>query len=553
MTELLTVLSIIFVIAGPFLLLANVLRLPTAPVLIIAGLVAGRFIDPELKLEIARLGIALLVFTFAVRIQTKDVETAIADTEVVALGQIAVLGAAGFATGLLLSFPPEQAVYIGVAAAISSSIAGSTLFLLGTQKFVHDQLSESIHSIQDFAGLFLLLVVTAGTFELDPIANQLGYGVMLLLLAVVINRYLFELIGRLSGGAEESMLIGTVALLLLFLGAAEFVGISIVVGAFAAGVAVNYDPVKYSDVINGLDSINDFFVAIFFITVGALVAVPDVEVVVMTVSLVLLVGVLKPALTIALLMYKGYERRTATLTGFNIDQVGEFALIIAIEALFLGILLPSIFDAIILAAAITLITSSITRYYDEEIYNALASYGLLGRHGKSVERWSHVPEDISDHIVIVGYGRHGRRLIDTCEEYDQPYVVIESNPALIDELEANCQAYVFGDVIEPKTMMKARLTDSRLVISTSDSRPVNEYLVSFTDQVDVIVRTKNRASARAFLDRGALYVSVSDLLAADRLEAQFEELFQDDFDRTQFRDEQRDIRGSVPPRRARRR
>ena len=541
MTELLTTISIIFIIAGPFLLLANYLRLPTAPALIIAGLVAGGFVDETLKLEIARLGIALLVFTFAVRIQTTDVQTAIGDTEVVALGQIAVLGALGFGAGLLFGLPPEQAIYLGIAGAISSSIAGSTLFLPGDLDLVHDRLSESIHSVQDFMALFLLLVVSAGVFELDPIAAQLGYGVMLLVAAIAVNRYVFDLIGRFAGGADESMLIGTIALLLLFLGAAEFLGVSIVVGAFAAGVAVQHDPVRYNGVINGLGSINDFFAAIFFITVGALVTVPTLDVIALTLVLVGIVGVVKPAMTIALLMYKGYERRTATLTGFNLDQVGEFALIIAIEALFLGLLVPSVFEAIILAAAITLITSSFTRYYDEEIYHGLANVGLLGRHGKTVERWSHVPDDMADHIVIVGYGRHGRRLAETCEDNGQPYVVIESNPALREDLASECEAYVFGDVIEPKTLAKARLTDARLVISTADTRPVNEHVVSFADRVDVIVRTKDRASAREFLERGAFYVSVSDLLAADRLDERFESLLAGEFDTETLREESREL------------
>ena len=530
MTELLTTISIIFIIAGPFLLLANYLRLPTAPALIVAGLVAGSFIDPELKLEIARLGIALLVFTFAVTIQTTDVQTAIADTEVVALTQMAVVGVLGFGAGLLLGLAPEQAIYLGIAGAVSSSIIGSTLFLPGDLDLVHDRLSESIHSIQDFTALFLLLIVSAGVFVLEPVATQLGYGVILLLFAVAINRYLFDQIARVSGGADEPMLIGTVALLLLFLGAAEFLGVSIVVGAFAAGVAVKHDPVPYSGVINGLESVNDFFAAIFFITVGSLVTLPTAEVVVTTAALVVLAGVIKPAIVIAVLIYRGYERRTAVLTGFNLDQVGEFALIIAIEALFLGILLPSVFDAIILAAAITLITSSFTRHFDEEIYHVLADSGLLGRHGEAVDRRSVVPEDLTDHIVIVGYGRHGRRLVETCEQYDQPYVVIESNPELLEALRSDCRAYVFGDVIERRTLEKAGLTDARIVISTADSRPVNEHVVSFSDRVDVIVRTKDRASAREFLEKGAFYVSVSDLLAADRLEERFETLIDGNFD-----------------------
>ncbi|AUX07914.1 Kef-type K+ transport system, membrane component [Halalkaliarchaeum desulfuricum] len=537
MTELLTVISIVFIIAGPFLLLANYLRLPTAPALIVAGLAAGGFIDPQLKLEMARLGIALLVFTFAVRIQTTDLQTAIGDSEVVALAQLAIVGPVGFGAGLLLGLGPGQAIFLGIATAISSSIAGSTLFLPGTLELVHDRLSESIHSIQDFTALILLLIVSGGAFALDPIANQFGYGVMLLLLAIAINRYLYDLLVRFSGGVDESLLIGTIALLLLFLGAAEFVGLSIVVGAFAAGVAVPHEGVEYSGVLNGLEPINNFFAGIFFITVGALVTLPTWEVIVTTLVLVGVVGIIKPAVTIALLIYKGYERRTATLTGFNLDQIGEFALIIAIEGLFLGLLASSVFDAIILAAAITLLTSSFTRQYDEEIYHLLANNGLLGRHGRTVERWSNVPEDLTDHIVIVGYGRHGRRLVETCEEHDRSYVVIESNPALIDDLQENCRAHVFGDVVEPKTLEKARLTEADLVISTADSRPVNEHVVSYSNRVDVIVRSKDRASARELLDSGAFYVSVSDLLAADRLEERFEGLIEGNYDREMLRQE----------------
>lgn len=546
MTELLTTIAIIFIAAGPFLLLANALRLPTAPALIVAGVIAGFFIDETLKLEIARLGIALLVFTFAARVQMTDLQPTTADSEVVAFTQLAILGSAGFAAGVLIGLSPGQSIFLGMAAAISSSILGSTLFLAGDLELIHDRLSESIHSIQDFAALFLLLVVSAGVFELDPIATQLGYGVILLLAAVAIHRYFFDLLGHFAGRSSEAMLIGTVALLLAFLSVAEYIGLSIVVGAFAAGIAVVHDRERYSGMINGLDSINAFFAAIFFITVGALVEVPGPDTVAMTVILVGLVAVVKPAITIALLIYRGYERRTATLTGFNLDQVGEFALVIAIEALFLGLLLPSVFEAIVLAVALTLITSSFTRYYDEEIYHTLANAGVLGRHGATMNRWSTVPADLTDHIILVGYGRHSRLLVEVCEQHDQPYVVVESNPALLDHMHERCQAFVYGDVIEPDTLEKARVYEARLLLSTADTQPVNEFLMDYTDQVDVIVRTKDRASAKRYLRRGAFYVSVSDLLAADRLEGRFERLIAGEYDTEALREE---VLGSLPPHR----
>lgn len=546
MTDLLTAIAIIFIVAGPFLLVANAIELPTAPALILAGVIAGLFIDTDLKLEIARLGIALLVFTFAVRIQTTDLQTTIADSEIVAFSQLVLLGGAGIGVGILLGLAPEQAIFLGMAAAISSSVAGSSLFLPGDFELVHDRISESIHSIQDFTALFLLLVVSAGVFALDPIATKLGYGVILLLVAIAINRYFFDLLGRLSKGTDEVLLIGTVALLLLFLGAAEFLEVPIVAGAFAAGLAVVSDPERYSGMKNGIDSINTFFAAIFFITVGGLVTVPNGEVIAMTLVLVLLVAIVKPAITIALLIYKGYERRTAVLTGFNLDQVGEFALVIAIEATFLAILVPSVFQAIILAGAITLITSSFTRHYDEQLYHLLADTGLLGRHGKTMERWSEVPEDLTDHIIIVGYGRHGRQLVDACEEHGQPYVVIESNPLHIDRLRESCEAFVYGDVVEPDTLEKAKVYEARLLISTADTAPVNDFLMAYTDSVDVIVRTKDRMSAQNFLEQGAYYVSVSDLLAADRLQERFEGLLVGEYDTAELREE---VQASRDPRR----
>jgi monovalent cation:H+ antiporter-2, CPA2 family len=89
------------------------------------------------------------------------------------------------------------------------------------------------------------------------------------------------------------------------------------------------------------------------------------------------------------------------------------------------------------------------------------------------------------------------------------------------------------------------MTDARLVISTADWRPVNEHMVSFTDRVDVIVRAKDRESAREFLDKGASYVCVTDLLAADHLEA----LIEGEHDKEELRREQLemvDAHGGVP-------
>ncbi|WP_394739571.1 cation:proton antiporter domain-containing protein [Natronococcus roseus] len=567
---LLTAMAILFVVAGPLLLIAKGLQLSVIPSLILAGLIVGQLglIDEELMLELARLGIAFLVFTFSVQIQTKHVRTVISDTEVVAIVQALVLGVLGVAfalavgialesgilpgRGLVDPVTIEQALFVGIAAALSSMIVGTALFTEPQSDVVHDYLSSEIDSINDFLAVVLLLIVSAGVFALDPIATQLGYGVILLGTAIVINRYLFGIMDRLAGGSDEAMLISIVALLIAFLAAAEFLETSIVVGAFAAGLAIRDNPVEYSEVFNGLNSIQEFFVAIFFATVGALVTLPPLTAVVadpsaalapfvpvatIALGLVVLTVVIKPLVIGVLLVYNGYDRRSATITGLNLDHVGEFGVIVAIEALVLGFLIEPVFEAIILAAAVSMILSNLTHTYDEEIYEIMASRGWLGRPHHDVDDWNSVPEDLSDHVVIVGYGRHGRRLVEFCEEVDQPYVVIENNPQALSDLRTECDAYVYADAIEPETADASNLEAARLVISTADSKPLTEHFLSFSDTVDVIVRTRELPMAADLIERGATYVIVPDLLAADQLADSLGALLNGEYDSDELRAE----------------
>ncbi len=526
MSELLTAVAIIFIVAGPFLLLANRYNLPTPPLLIVAGIVAGFFIQEELVLEIAQFGIALLVFTFGVGIQLSALQTVLADSESVALVQILFVGALGVGFGVLVGVPLGESIYLGIAVALSSTVVGTALLQTEIRgDLVRGRLGESIQFVQDVFAIVFILFIGAGVLELDPIVLQIGYGAVFLAGAVLVNRYVFDPMGKLAGNSDELMILGVVSLLALFIGAASAVGVPIIVGAFAAGLAVRHDPVEHLGLFNGLESLKDFFVAIFFATVGALVVLPfiqqdviaSVEKLTLVAGLVVLTAILKPAVTTAMLIYRGYEARTATLTALSIDQVSEFALIIAIIGLQADQLSRLVFDAIVLAAAVTMITSSLSQRYNEQIYRQLAGRGIVsGRHEK-IDALSDVPTEITDHVVILGYGRKGRRLVEICERLEQPYVVIENDPTVLDELQTECEAYVFGDATESYSLTKANAEDARLIVSLISSKPVSQRLLQLGYDAPLVLRTQDKQSALSLLDAGATYVVVPDLLASEQL------------------------------------
>ena len=537
MTELLTTVAILFIVAGPFLLVANRFDLPTVPLLILAGIVGGLFVDEGQTLELAQFGIALLVFTFGVGINLSAVRTVLGDSELAAVAQILVVGSLGLGFGVLVGVPVEEAVYLGIAVALSSTIVVVALFQTEIRRnLVRGRLAESIQLVQDLTAIVILLVLGAGTLEADPIATQLGYGLTLLVMAALVNHYLFTLIGRLAGDSDELMIISVISILVVFIGAAELAGVSIVVGAFAAGLAVRHDPVEYLGLFNGLTSVRDFFVAVFFTTIGALIVLPFVEMgmtasvekLLLVAGLVVLTAVVKPIVTTAILLYKGYEARSATLTSLSIDQVSEFALIIAIEALILGFLTQDVFDVIILAAAVTMITSSLSQRYNEQIYRAVADRGLLAGKHRKIDESSRVPEDLADHVIIAGYGRQGRQLVETCELFDQPYVVVENDLTEFETVRRECDAFVFGDAMERYTWKKANVEDARVILSTIDSDPVSRRLLSLGFDAEIILRTGDVSTALDLLEAGALYVTVQDLLASERLVQYLQALFDDE-------------------------
>ena len=537
MSEMLTAVAIVFIVAGPFLLFANRYDVPAAPLLILSGIVAGIFIDEALALELAQFGIALLVFTFGVGIELSSINTVLEDAELTALGQILVVGTLSIGVGLLFGVPLGEAVFLGAAVALSSTIVGTALLQTEIRtNLIRGRLGESIQFVQDLFAVAFILVVGAGVVELDPIVLQIGYGAVFLVGAVLVNRYVFDVVGRLAGSSDELMIIGVVSLLVVFIGAAAAVGIPIVVGAFAAGLAVRHDPTEYLGLFNGLESIKDFFVAIFFATVGALVVLPFVQLdVAASIEKVILVAVLvgltviaKPAVTIAILIYQGYEGRTATLTALSTDQISEFSLVIAIEALLIGLLTQSVFDAIVLAAAVTMITSTATQRYDEQIYRLLADRGVItGRHDK-IDELSHVPEDVTDHVIVLGYGRKGRRIVETCEELNRPYVVIENDPALRDDVRSGCDAYVFADAMEPYAWEKAKADAARVIMSMTSSMVVSQRLLEAEYDAKLVLRAHNERTALSLLDAGATYVAVPDLLAGEQLVRQIRRLLDDE-------------------------
>lgn len=535
MVELLTPLGAIFIAAALFLIVATRVGIPAVPVYIIVGLFLAPFIPQGTTLELAQWGVAFLVFTFGVEVEPGRFRAVARDSEHVAALQVLLIGSLVFGLGLVFGLDTLNAVYFASAAALSSSLVGRELAVHDIRRnLVQGRLISSIHFAQDLFAVVLILVLSADVFTPDGIALKLGYGVVILLVAALVRVYLFDVLVSLSGDSDELIILTGVALLLGFISLAEMTDISIVIGAFAAGLAITREFPDKLALEAGLESFDDFFAAIFFVTIGSLITIPTTRALLFAAVLFLVIVVLKPLVTIYALLYQGYETRTASLTSFGLDQVSEFALIIAIQALILGRIQPDVFEAIILVAALTMITSTVTRQYSEPLYQVLSKrLPLESTHSKLNSR-SSVDSSLRDHVIIVGYGRLGTLAAQTCEEEGQPFLVIDHDPDH-HELATNHENHIFGDAVSNETLQRANADTARLILSTVDDPRVSKRILGLDTEADVVLRSNRVDEADRLLGAGASYVIVPDFLASEQLLEKIRTVLTDDVSLEQWR------------------
>ncbi|MFB6147456.1 MAG: cation:proton antiporter, partial [Candidatus Nanohaloarchaea archaeon] len=340
-------------------------------------------------------------------------------------------------------------------------------------------------------------------------------GLGLLAAAVLVRQFIFPFLAR-QADTEELMMFTGLAALTGFLGLSQLTGVSIVVGAFAAGISVNRFPHNL-EILETMGPLKDFFSVIFFMSLGALLSVPGPFTAVLTVALVLATVSLKPAVTVVSLLLNGYDRRTSYLAALSLDQVSEFALMIAIQAFIAGTISPKLFDAVIITATLTMVYSAYTSRHDEAIYAGISRLSPVETTEAKLEQWTNVKEGLDEHVILVGYDTQGKRIAEDLKEEDVKFLVVENDPEKILEARQNEDNYVFGDVMDESTWERARAEDARLVVSTVPVMKISEKILELEKPEDKVLRAEDVEDASELLKKGALYVEVPDIVASEQL------------------------------------
>ncbi len=486
----------------------------------------GFVADVELTAQLAEIGVMLLMFGVGLHFSMDDLLKVRRIAIPGAVVQIAAATGLGMLTAHLWGWNAGAGLVFGLALSVASTVVLlRALESRGVLESVNGRIAIGWLVVEDLVMvLVLVLLPPVGRLlggDADTTAIQddgRGLGTILAItfgkvaafvaLMLIIGRRLFPrllwVVAR-TGSRELFTLCVVAAAVGVAYGAARLFDVSFALGAFFAGMMMRESEFSHRAADESLP-LRDAFAVLFFVSVGMLFdprVIIDDPIRLIAVVAIIMLG--KTLAAIALVLAFRYPLNTALTVGASLAQIGEFSFILAALGVTLG-LLPAEGQSLILAGALVSIA------LNSLLFTAIEPAQAWIRTRSALARRLELRDDplaelpmsvdqslLTGQIVLVGYGRVGRRIAQVLEERGIPYVVAEQNRELVEKLRARGIPAVSGDASEAAVLIQAHIARaSMLVIATDDTvgvRKMVQIARTLNPPIEVVLRTHNEDEA----------------------------------------------------------
>ncbi len=361
--------------------------------------------------------------------------------------------------------------------------------------------------VQDILILLAIPVVTGLPGGAGAIAAGLAGVAGLAAVAAVVALWVAPRLVRLDR-EDEPLLLAVLAVLFVFLGAADLLGLPLLVGAFVAGVALARFPTD-AVVRPTLASIGDFFSAIFFTALGAIIGIPSAGELGHALVLAAVVVVATPPLVTWIAERTGLSARPAIDAGLLLAQTSELSLVIGLYGLLAGQIGRGTFTTI---ALVTLLTMLLTPVLARDRVGRV----LLHLHPVRRAARPQIAPPSGGHVLVLGAGTTGLPLVETLFASGYEVVVVDDDPDVVARLREAEVPVIRGDATDPSVLEQARARHARLITSTVRRPEDNRRLLEHVSGVPVLVRVFEETDAEMVRALGGTPVLYSHA-AADRM------------------------------------
>ncbi|MBD2138868.1 cation:proton antiporter [Anabaena sp. FACHB-1237] len=516
-------LVLVFAVAAGGGLLAALLKQPVLLGYLLGGMVVGpgglKLIKEIIQVEtLAQFGVAFLLFALGVEFSLAELKK----VKAIALGGgslqiILTIVITVILCGLIGAWDtlPAKGVFLGSILSLSSTaVVLKSLMERNETETPQGQVMLGILVVQDLALGLMLAILPA----LHQPPEVIGVAVFTALLrislfaagAVVAGIWLIPPLLRLLAKTEskELFLLGVVTICLGIALFTEYLGLSIEMGAFVAGLMIS--EVEYADeTLTIVEPLRDIFASLFFASIGMLIDPVFLwQNLDLILGLVALVFVGKFLIITPLVKLFNYSWKTAIITGLGLAQIGEFSFVLASEGQSLGLVSRRIYLLILGTTAVTLILTPFVLRLVPFLFSLAESMPWLKPYLEE-DRVRDVADElpVQNHIVVCGYGKIGQNVVKLLQEYDLPVVVIDQSESKIQQLRDKGIPYVYGNGVSLHVLETAGVNNAQVMaIALPDPASIRlcvKRSLELCPELDLVVRATKDKNIELLYQLGA--------------------------------------------------
>ena len=510
--------NILLVIGASIVIVAlfQRLRLPSIVGFILTGALIGPYglgwvSEAEAITLLAELGVVLLLFSLGVEFSIDKLLQLRHYVLRAGIAQVSLTAAVCAVGAGLLGFNLAQAIALGMIISLSSTAVGVKILKQREElDSTHGRFAVGVLLFQDIMAPIFMAVLPFLTQIQERGLSLVGAKLVFTVLGVagvyLAARVIVPALLRwiVASDSREIPVLGSLFIALLMSYLTQSLGLSPALGAFVAGVIISETPYSHQITAN-ITPFRDSFLALFFISVGMLADLPYLQanwgqVLMWTLALM----AFKCLLVVGIALAIRRPVRVGLLAGVTLANIGEFSFVLMEQARTTQLLPPDLLNGLVGGTSLSILLTPIL---------LAATYQLLARATQRAPWLAHTrarhetyPE-LSDHIIIVGFGLNGRNLANLLQELNEPFVVVEMNGALVREAQKRGIPVVYGDAAHPEIMHAAGVERARaVVIAVSDpisARYTVRTVRELNPEVYVIVRTRYMAEIEPLYAAGA--------------------------------------------------
>lgn len=518
-------------------MVAHRLKLPVLVGYLAAGIIIGPAtpsftVDLALSSQLAEIGVILLMFGVGLHFSLNDL---------LAVRKIAIPGAilqilVATVLGTTVAISWDWSLGGGIVFGLALSVASTVVLLRalehrGLLKSINGKIAIGWLIVEDLVVVLALVLLPAlsawftadtnlasitGSSSLDLLITLtviLGKVSIFVGFMLVIGRRIFPkfLWYVASTKSQELFILCVISVAVgIAYGAAALFDVSFALGAFFSGMVMRESPLSHRAAQESLP-LRDAFSVLFFVSIGMLFN-PNIllEEPLKLIIVVMIIIFGKSLIALLLILAMRYPLNTALTVSVSLAQIGELSFILATLGQSLGLLPSDGYSLILAGALITITINPLVFRTAEPIQNWIRARSKLARFvERSNDPLAELPDAVNakavtGHVIVVGYGSTGARIGTMLSEQATPFVAIDPNRELIEQLRSEGIHAVAGNASEPAVLIQAHIARSAvLVITVSDPIAVRQMVeVSriLNPHNDILIITFNKEEA-AILQR----------------------------------------------------